>query len=281
MFASIQNTGLHAPDEPAQVPAINTMTANKKLVFSDEFNGTTLDSTKWATCYDWRRTTETGCTNHGNFEQEWYTPSQVGIEDGYLSLTAIKKPVDVAVQNQVKTFQYQSGMVSTGRGDTAGQLRWTGQYGYYEARIKVQGGQGIWPAFWLLPADREWPPEIDVMEFIGSKSHEILQTVHWPSADGPKKSDEIIKSDMDYSSDWHIYAVGWREDAIDWYIDGKLTRSFKGANIPNKPMEIILNLAVGGTLPGNADETTPFPNAMLVDYVRVYQSGDQVRPKQQ
>ena len=251
---------------------------NKTLVFSDEFDKPVLDGTKWATCYDWRLPTEGGCTNHGNFEQEWYTEDQVNIIDGQLMLTAEEKPMDVAVQKQIKSFRYRSGMINSGSGATNAPVRWAGTYGYYEAKMKVQTGQGVWPAFWLLPIDREWPPEIDIMEFIGHKPGEILQTLHWPGEGGPQKSDVIVSGQKDYSADWHVYAVDWRPDGIDWYIDGKKTRSYIGPNIPHKPMEIILNLAVGGLLPGNADDTTPFPREVRVDYVRVYQSSEQARP---
>lgn len=252
----------------------------KKLVFSDEFNGTALNSSKWATCYDWRLPNETGCTNAGNSEQEWYTDSQVRVQNGSLALTAIKSPVDVSVQRQAKTFNYRSGMINTGRGSTNSSVRWTGTYGYYETRMEFQKGQGIWPAFWLLPLNKQWPPEIDVMEFIGSKPNQILQTVHWQATDGPQKSSVVISNSTEYSDGWHTYGVDWEPNRIDWYIDGKLTRSYTGPNIPNTPMEVIINLAVGGLLPGNTTTATPFPNQLLVDYVRVYQTPDQAKPFQ-
>lgn len=250
----------------------------RTLVFNDSFDAPALDDKKWSTCYDWRLPAESGCTNGGNFEQEWYTGDQVKIEDGHLVLTAEKKPMDVAVQKQVKTFDYRSGMVNSGRGSTGGSVRWAGTYGYYEARIKFQTGQGVWPAFWLLPTDKEWPPEIDIMEFIGSKPGEILQTLHWAEGDSSQKSEVVVKGLTDYSADWHTYAVDWQPDRVDWYIDGKKTRSYTGSQVPHEPMEIILNLAIGGQLPGNADATTPAHREMRVDYVRVYQSNEQARP---
>lgn len=257
----------------------NPLTNGKVMVFSDDFNNTQLDRSKWAFCYDWKKPNETGCTNAGNFEQQWYTESQVGVKDGALVLTAVKEPVAVSVNGSAKEFLYRSGMVNSGAGATDDKARWAGTYGYFEARIKVEKGQGIWPAFWLLPTDRAWPPEIDVMEFLGGKPGEILQTVHWAAADGQhQKSDFVVKGNEDYSNAWHTYAVDWKPSGIDWYIDGVKTRSYTGANVPNKPMEVILNLAVGGLLPGNADGSTPFPREMRVDYVRVFQSQDQLRP---
>jgi beta-glucanase (GH16 family) len=258
----------------------NSVISGRQLVFSDEFNGSTLDNGSWATCYDWRLPTESGCTNAGNSEQEWYTDNQVQVQNGNLVISATKSTTDVSVQHQAKTFNYQSGMINSGRGSTNSSVRWAGTYGYYETRMKFQKGQGIWPAFWLLPVDKEWPPEIDAMEFIGSKPSQILQTVHWQAAGTPQKSVAVISDEPDYSTGWHTYGVDWEPDHIDWYVDGKKTRSYTGPNIPNTPMEVIVNLAVGGLLPGNADKTTLFPSELWVDYVRVYQTPGQTRPHQ-
>lgn len=268
--------------KPSQttLAAATAAISGKKLVFGDEFSGTKLNDGNWATCYDWRLPTETGCTNGGNFEQEWYTNSQVQVQSGNLVLTADQDPVDVSVQKQPKSFDYQSGMVNSGAGATNSSVRWVGTYGYFEAKMKFQKGQGIWPAFWLLPANKQWPPEIDAMEFIGSKPNQILQTVHWQVAGAPQKDSAVISGEKDYSVGWHTYGVDWEPDHIDWYIDGKKTRSYEGPNIPNTPMEIIIDLAVGGLLPGNVDKTTLFPSELWVDYVHVYQATSQARPHQ-
>src|SRR5262249_36815452 len=156
----------------------------------------------------------------------------------------------VVVQKQAKTFQYQSGMINSGKGSTNSPIRWASTYGYYEAKVKLQGGKGVWPAFWLLPTDRPWPPEIDIMELVGSKPNQILQTLHWQSKDGPQKNETIVSDNPDYTTDWHTYAIDWQSDRIDWYIDGKKTKTYTGPDVPSKPMEIILNLAMGGLLPG-------------------------------
>lgn len=259
-------------------PVSNSPVSGKKLVFDDEFNGSTLNANNWATCYDWRLPSETGCTNNGNFEQEWYDDEQVQVASGHLTLTAINDPIQVAVQNQAKTFQYRSGMVNSGSGSTNSSVRWAGTYGYYEARMKFQAGQGIWPAFWLLPVNKEWPPEIDIMEAIGSKPDQILQTIHWQTNGQPEKSVSVVNDKNSYANVWHTYGVDWEPGKIIWYIDGKETASYSGSNVPDTPMEIIIDLAVGGLLPGNANSTTPFPSQLEVDYVHVYQSPNQIRP---
>lgn len=278
-FASTNTATAPEATKDASTTAAAGPTHGKKLVFSDEFDGQTLSRQNWSTCYDWRKPTETGCTNSGNFEQQWYTEDQLSVQDGNLVLTAAKQAVDVSVQGQSKTFAYKSGMVNSGKGSTVGSARWVGTYGYYEAKMFVSKGQGVWPAFWLLPVDGEWPPEIDVMEFLGNKPSQVLQTVHWRNNDKPAKSDEAITANPDYSADWHTYGVDWEPSKIDWYIDGKKTRTFSGTDVPSKPMEIIIDLAIGGLLPGNADASTPFPRELKVDYVRVYQPNDQVRPR--
>lgn len=251
---------------------------DKQLVFSEEFDSNDLDQSYWSTCYDWKLPTETGCTNHGNFERQWYTDDQLSVENGVLHITAIKKPVDVVVNKHVKSFDYQSGMINSGSGNSSGIVNWSGVYGYYEAKIKFDKGQGVWPAFWLLPTNRQWPPEIDIMEFVGSKPGEILQTLHWDKDGKPQKKTSVTRNVEDYSANWHTYSVNWQPDRIDWFIDGNITSSYTGPNIPDEPMEIILNLAIGGTLPGDPDNTTDFPVSMTVDYVRVYQSEEHARP---
>src|SRR5581483_7500556 len=106
----------------------NNPTNGKTLVFSDEFNGSAVSTEHWATCYDWRAPSEIGCTNSGNFEQEWYDEDQIKVANGHLTLTATNDPIQVAVQNQAKSFQYRSGMVNSGAGITNGTARWTGTY---------------------------------------------------------------------------------------------------------------------------------------------------------
>ncbi len=270
--AATQTTAKPAPYSP---------TSGKKLVFDDEFNGSALNANDWVTCYDWRKPSETGCTNGGNFEQEWYDDDQLAVANGRLTITAIENPINVVVQNRAKTFTYRSGMINSGAGVTNGSVRWAGTYGFYEARMKFEAGQGIWPAFWLLPVNKAWPPEIDAMEAVGSKPNQILQTVHWQTKGQPQKSVSVISREKDYANEWHTYGVDWEPGRIDWYIDGQKTRSYSGPNVPDTPMEVIIDLAVGGLLPGNADPATPFPSELQVDYVRVYQSPSQIRPVDQ
>lgn len=240
-------------------------------VFSDNFSGSKLDGTKWTTCYDWRLPTEDGCTNAGNYEQEWYMPQQVSIRDGAAIITASNSPVVAQAKNGRTTYSYRSGMISTGRPDTQRGVLWSATYGLYEARLKFDGGQGVWPAFWLLPTDRSWPPEIDAMEFLGNDPSHVLLTSHWKNAAGRPQKDSSTIAGPDFTVGWHTYAVNWQPDSVKWYIDGVLKKTVTGIAVPHVPMEIILDLAIGGMLPGNADASTPFPRTLQIDYVRVYE----------
>lgn len=251
------------------IPDINDIGQWAK-VFGDDFDAPRLDTGKWVTCYDWQEYAGQGCTNSGNDELEWYTPQQVEVKNGHVVLTAIQKPVTVQLNGQTKTFPYQSGMISTGRPTASENVKWSGRYGYFEAKIKFEGGKGVWPAFWLLPDNRMWPPEIDIMEFLGDRPDEILLNTHWVGPAGDRKEDPTTITGPDYTVDWHVYSVNWQPDRIEWFIDGVLQKTVTGEMVSHEPMEIILNLAVGGRLPGNPDSTTPFPRQMLIDYVNVY-----------
>lgn len=242
-----------------------------KLVFADEFSGNTLQGTRWVTCYDWYDTVYKGCTNGGNNELEWYTKSQVSVRHGAAELTAKPQPTLGWNGKYEQKYPYTSGMISTGRSKHGDIPKWSTQYGYYEARMKVDGGKGLWPAFWLLPIDGSWPPEIDVMELLGHEPQKIRMTYHWPGPDARPVKDEGIFTNKDFTKDWHVYSVAWLPGRISWYIDGKLRKHVASKHVPSKPMELIVNLAIGGTLPGDPDHTTTFPARVHIDYVHAYQ----------
>ncbi len=242
-----------------------------QLVFDDEFDGSRLNADRWVTCYDWYDAAHDGCTNNGNFEQEWYRASQVSVSNGHATLTAQPRPTLGWSGSYEQTYPYISGLISTGRPSYDAAPKWSTSYGYMEARLKTDGGQGLWPAFWLLPTDHSWPPEIDAMELVGSAPHQLLATYHWPDAAGHPQKDATTYSAGDFTAGWHTYAVNWQPGRIDWYADGRHLKTLTGSNVTNKPMELIINLAVGGTLPGNANAKTHFPARLQIDYVRVYQ----------
>ena len=164
-------------------------------------------------------------------------------------------------------------------------------YGKVVASAKVPEGQGLWPAIWMMPTDEQfygqWPKcgEIDIMEVLGNQTDTAYGTVHYGEPHAEQQGTYVLEGGDTFASDFHEYSVEWEPGEMRWYIDGNLYHTVndwftavdgeddKPYPAPfNQTFFVQLNLAVGGTWPGNPDETTDFENAeFLVDYVRVYQ----------
>jgi beta-glucanase (GH16 family) len=235
--------------------------AEWKLVWSDEFAGPMLDESKW--------TFDVGGLGWGNAEMQFYTsrPENVCIEDGHLVIEAREETLDIN--------EYTSARLKT-----LGKVSWT--YGRFEGRMRIPRGQGIWPAFWLLGENFEqykWPDcgEIDIMENIGREPSKVHGTIHGPRYSGGEGPTAVYELGSGaFADDFHVFAVEWERDEIRWYVDGKHYNTIKRGDVPgpwvfDKPFFMILNVAVGGNWPGDPDDTSTFPQEMLVDYVRVYQ----------
>jgi beta-glucanase (GH16 family) len=229
---------------------------NWGLVWSDEFNGTSIDAANWKF--------ETGGGGWGNNELEYYTnrPENAVINNGNLLIIARKE-------------SFSGSGYTSARMKTQGLKYWT--YGKIEARIKLPATQGVWPAFWTLGESittDSWPKcgEIDIMEHI-NKAPAINGTIHWDNNGHAQYGGDTLCDVLKY----HVYGIEWDSKAIKWTLDGK---KYKEANIANgingtsefhKPFFLLLNMAVGGSWPGNPDGTSVFPDTMFIDYVRVYQ----------
>lgn len=214
------------------------------LIWQDEFEGDKLDLSKW-------RIEDAALIK--NNELQYYTPEEVYVHDGVLTLRSQKRQMDGR--------EYTSGLV-----ETTGKFSF--QYGRVEVRAKLPGTKGMWPAHWLLPDSGSWPPEIDIMELVGSKPNIIHMTNHfgvWPN----NRYVTRIHRGPDFTKDFHTFAIEWEPSEIRWYIDG-VQHFAVTENIPHEPFHIILNTAVGGNMPGNPDDTTVFPQHHNIDYVRVY-----------
>jgi beta-glucanase (GH16 family) len=257
---------------PTAVPTVPTLTPTLtptpipepegwKLAWNDEFDGPALDARNW--------TFDIGGTGWGNEEWQYYTnrPQNARLENGFLVIEARQE-------------DYRGRRYTSARLKTQGLQSWT--YGRMEARLKVPFGQGIWPAFWMLGSDIPrvgWPAcgEIDIMENIGREPGVVHATLHGPGYSGDRGVTGLYTlPDGAFSDDFHTFAVEWEAAEIRWYLDGALYQTKSPADMPeawvyDHPFFIILNVAVGGTWPGYPDETTVFPQRMLVDYVRVYQ----------
>jgi beta-glucanase (GH16 family) len=268
----------HAPTQ-AQTPAapnarvpqtIQAASGTWELTWNDEFDGPdgfAPDLSKW--------TIVTGGNGWGNNELEYYTarPANVQLQNGNLVITAAHE--DYIGAGQIARSYTSARLNTVGTFEQA--------YGRFEARIKVPFGQGIWPAFWLLGGDIQktpWPAcgEIDVMENIGREPATVHGTIHGPGYSGGKGIGAPFSiASGRFADDYHLYAVEWEPNEIRFYVDGNLYETRTPADLPpgtkwvyDHPFFIILNVAVGGTWPGNPDDTSSFPQQMFVDYVRVY-----------
>jgi beta-glucanase (GH16 family) len=235
------------------------------LVWSDEFNGAagaSLDPAKW--------TYDVG-TDWGNAQLEYDTarPENVSLDgQGHLAITAR--------QESYLGQPYTSGRINT-RG-LFGQNK-----GRFEARMQMPVGRGLWPAFWLLGSDIStagWPDcgEIDAMEYRGQQPAIVHGSLHGPGYSGGSAITKAFTlGHGGFNDGFHVFAVQWESNKISYEVDGVTYETITPANLPldshwvfDHPFNIILDLAVGGTYVGNPDASTVFPQALLVDYVRVY-----------
>jgi beta-glucanase (GH16 family) len=244
------------------------------LVWSDEFNGTEVDTTKWS--FQRGDGTEVFLPpGWGNNEQQWYTEQNATVADGFLTITAREESVEPG-------WNFTSARLRTLRkGD------WT--YGRIEMRAKMPLGKGLWSAFWMLPTDGlygGWAAsgEIDIVEYLGSEPDEIFGTIHyggeWPANTFSGTPYRLPSGN--FHEDFHLFAIEWEEGEIRWYVDdvhyGTKTDWYSaGGDFPapfDRRFHLLLNLAVGGNLPGAPDANTQFPQDYVIDYVRVYQETD-------
>lgn len=268
------------------------------LTFSDEFNSleryvdkkgnTTCEPGgvgRWQTVYHF-----CSRTNPGNSEAEVYIDqtfldylnnksnasttarNPFTTKNGILTIEAA--PSDNVILSAVGQWaKYTSGMITT-------QFSFSQTYGYFEMRAKLPAGRGLWPAFWLLPDDETWPPEVDGMEAFGGTNPDgkgDRTMIHYASHTVPTQKDKSCSEwydlGVDLTQDFHTYGVDVEPDGITYYFDGKSYARCQANPDTNKPFYMLINLAVGGpgSWPGVPDTSTKFPAYMHVDYARAYQ----------
>lgn len=243
------------------------------LVWSDEFNGTAVDTSKWefmigdGSAY--------GIPGWGNNELQYYTsrPENAFVGSGMLHIVARRESY-------------------AGRDYTSARLRTLNHgdflFGRMEANIKVPSTPGIWPAFWMLPTNSAYggwaaSGEIDIMESV-NYANTIYGTIHfggvWPNNTYLTCT---RSTGVDYSQAFHTYSVEWQPGLLRWFIDGdgyctRGSSQWYSESAPNdadapfdQPFHFLLNVAVGGNFPGNPNGASQFPQEMVVDWVRVYQ----------
>ena len=142
------------------------------------------------------------------------------------------------------------------------------RYGVFEIRARLPAGRGFWPAFWLLPVDGSWPPEIDVFEVLGHETARIYASAHSKASNEHTAAGVDVPA-MDLSKDFHRYAVEWQKEQIRWYLDGvEIGRTSTPPDM-DKPMYLLANLTIGGWH-GEPDSSTHFPGIYAIDYIRAY-----------
>lgn len=252
------------------------------LVWADEFDqadGTAPSGSRW--------TYDLGGDGWGNNELQTYTNRRTNswVENGRLIITARKERFTGA-DNRARDY-------TSARLKTQGRFSWT--YGRFEARMKLPRGQGIWPAFWMLGTNAPsvgWPEcgEIDIMENIGREPRTVHGTVHGPGYSGGNGIGHgtALPTNAVFADDFHLYAVEWTTNRIRWSVDNQTFFTVTPSSLPagttwvfTAPQFLILNLAVGGSWPGNPDATTVFPQRYEIEYVRVYAATNAPAPKVQ
>ncbi len=268
-----------------------------KLVWRDEFDGNAIDTTKWDFdlgngFYDY--THNAWIAGWGNEELQYYTrePANASVENSVLTIRALKEAIHGC--------GYTSARLKTRKRD--GTPLFVKQFGRIEFRARVPWGKGLWPALWMLPqADTYggWPAsgEIDLMEIVGERPHEVLNSIHFGSP-GTEARQLITHvhplPDGSTVANWHVYAVEWEPGEIRFYVDEVHTSSCthwwscsvtkdgqgvvarRAADLNpwpapfDQPFFLVMNVAVGGNFPGAPNAQTQFPAELAVDYVRVY-----------
>lgn len=279
---------------------------NWNISWSDEFNNDSLDNSKWS--YMVGTGSNYSGDGWGNNEQQYYTDgdnTSFVTEDGAKCLKITAKKESKGGKNYTSARLWTMDDSKNPGGDKVTKFSKT--YGRIESRIKINNQQdnmaGIWPAFWMMPANDEYGTwaasgELDIMEARGSNKNSVDGTIHygsqWPNnksiGGSLNKNTAIAGSELpDFSyADWHTYAVEWLPGEICWYVDDTLyyktsnwysTTETNGSDFTypapfDQDFYILLNLAIGGNYDGGALDDRLTEASMLVDYVRVYDLAD-------
>jgi beta-glucanase (GH16 family) len=238
------------------------------LVFDDEFDGPTLNTSRWMTGFPWGRCSDIAFNTDG---------ANLAFADGAVRLTARREPIKGfcfdwdetgAFTPFYKEFEYSTAMLYSAQAFKSG---------YYECRFQAPKGKGFNAAFWLYGEKAE---EVDIFEIVAEDNGAAQMTLHWKDNDPLVNTSQWIKhilpSGPSFDAGFHTFAVEWTPEKVVWYLDNwevpqtLFARFIHGRHIPDVEMNVILTLGVGG-MGGDPDTTTLFPAGFLVDYVRVYQ----------
>lgn len=248
-----------------------------RLAFDDEFNGTSLDLTKW--------NYEVNGDGGGNNELQYYTnlPTNSYVQNGFLTIQANEQ-------------SYMGKAYTSARLNTLSKFSFA--YGRVDVSAQLPIGQGLWPAIWMLPEPPvipnpiptstvgdagvygAWPlsGEIDIMELIGSLPSQVIGTLVYGTVGNPQFTNNTYNLPSgNFNQAFHLFTLEWNVNTISWYVDGNIYSTKTPTNLgtylwtANAPFFLLLNVAVGGNLPGPPTVSTLFPQQMVIDYVRVFQ----------
>jgi len=263
---------------PTYINAQELEKLGAKITFSDDFNTFSWFGTggTWKTWFYFGSSPNdaNGRTLSGNGELEYYSDLKVGVDpfsvsNSILSITA-NRAIGLPKNDKGVQLLYTSGPITT-------EPSFKQVYGYWEMKAKLPFGKGFWPAFWLLAADKGWPPEIDPLEAFGAPNSRNEghnnQIHHGCIGTGDTGWGEwtTTPNSVNITEGFHTYAVLWTPSTITFYFDGTLTQTgTTPASLINREMYLLANLAVGGSWPEDPDSSTPFPSKMEIDYINVY-----------
>lgn len=224
-----------------------------KLTFVDEFDSDRLDYDLWTPKDPWEVVR--------NDELQGYWIKAFETKNGVLSITAENKPsfYDGARRD------YRSGMMST-------TGKFSQKYGRFEIRCRIPAGKGLWPAFWMLPEPPSWPPEIDVLEILGGEPDRLYMSNHWSDPKNPGGDSKAQTGEFkgpDFSREFHTFAVEWEKGLIRWLVDGVVRHESRN-EVPDVPMFLLVNLAIGGWAK-EPDDQTRFPAKFEIDYIKAWE----------
>lgn len=266
--SSDKNNGVTDPGQNDSIPSL----PGWELVWNDEFAGPDIDMGKWEY--------EVNGDGGGNNELQYYTdrPENSYITNGSLVILAKRESYTVGGN----TWQYTSARMTTrNKGD------W--KYGRFDIKAKLPYGQGLWPAIWMMPTNSVYggwaaSGEIDIMELLGQEPNRVYGTLHYGGCypNNTHTGNSYRMPSGSFAGDYHLFTIEWEENEMRWYVDGLLylTQNSWSTNTAPYPAPfdqkfyMILNVAVGGNWPGNPDDSTIFPQAIVVDYVRIYKKAE-------
>ena len=249
-----------------------TFSQSWNLIWSDEFSGYSLDTTKWI--HDIGTGSQYGLYGWGNNELQYYQPQNTVLNSGSVKIIANTEPNGI-IDTWNNTMYYSSSKITT-------KGKFDFRYGKVEAKIKTIDGEGFWPSFWMLPVGGGWPcdGEIDIMEQWGNDGPTNITT--GAAHAGPCPGNSVYQSSSEnlssgsYADNFHIYSIEWQPDYIAWYVDNIQFLQVTPSSYPNiswpfnsNSWYLMFNLAITSSGPNS---NTAFPSQIEIDYVRVYEN---------